>query len=62
MSSVSIQTDAAMKSSVSTQTDAVALDGIYDPEQWKLMEERCIVVDDQDRVLGAADKKTCELN
>lgn len=33
----------------------------YDAEQSRLMEERCILVDDQDRPLGAADKKTCHL-
>ena len=32
----------------------------YDPEQSRLMEERCILVDEQDRAWGAADKKTCE--
>lgn len=32
----------------------------YDAEQSRLMDERCILVDEQDRVLGAADKKTCE--
>lgn len=31
----------------------------YDPEQSRLMEERCILVDGQDRSIGAADKKTC---
>jgi len=31
----------------------------YDPEQCKLMEERCILVDAQDRAYGAGDKKTC---
>lgn len=31
----------------------------YDPEQSRLMDERCILVDEQDRNLGAADKKTC---
>lgn len=31
----------------------------YDPEQSKLMDERCIVVDENDRALGALDKKTC---
>jgi len=31
----------------------------YDPEQSKLMEERCILVDAQDRAYGAEDKKTC---
>jgi isopentenyl-diphosphate Delta-isomerase len=32
----------------------------YDAEQVRLMEERCILVDEQDEPLGAADKKTCE--
>lgn len=31
----------------------------YDPEQSRLMDERCILVDENDRALGAADKKTC---
>lgn len=31
----------------------------YDPEQSKLMEERCILVDAQDIAYGAGDKKTC---
>lgn len=31
----------------------------YDPEQSRLMDERCIVVDENDHVLGAEDKKTC---
>jgi isopentenyl-diphosphate Delta-isomerase len=34
----------------------------YDPEQSKLMEERCILVDEQDRAYGCADKKTCTLS
>jgi len=33
----------------------------YDFEQAKLMDERCIVVDENDRPLGALDKKTCHL-
>jgi len=33
----------------------------YDPEQSRLMDERCILVDEQDNALGAADKKTCHL-
>ncbi|EPQ60649.1 Isopentenyldiphosphate isomerase [Gloeophyllum trabeum ATCC 11539] len=33
----------------------------YDAEQSRLMDERCILVDEQDRALGAADKKTCHL-
>jgi isopentenyl-diphosphate delta-isomerase len=31
----------------------------YDPEQSKLMDERCIVVDENDTAIGALDKKTC---
>ena len=31
----------------------------YDPEQSKLMEERCILVDAKDTAYGAGDKKTC---
>lgn len=31
----------------------------YDPEQSKLMEERCILVDARDVAYGAGDKKTC---
>jgi hypothetical protein len=31
----------------------------YDPEQSRLMEERCIVVDENDKAVGCADKKTC---
>ncbi|KZT59647.1 Isopentenyldiphosphate isomerase [Calocera cornea HHB12733] len=33
----------------------------YDPEQSKLMDERCIVVTPQDVPIGALDKKTCHL-
>jgi len=33
----------------------------YDPEQSKLMDERCILVDEQDNAIGAVDKKTCML-
>jgi isopentenyl-diphosphate delta-isomerase len=31
----------------------------YDPEQSRLMDERCIVVDENDNMIGALDKKTC---
>lgn len=31
----------------------------YDKEQARLMDERCIVVDEDDRAIGALDKKTC---
>jgi len=33
----------------------------YDPEQSRLMDERCIVVDETDKAIGALDKKTCHL-
>ncbi|KZP31370.1 Isopentenyldiphosphate isomerase [Athelia psychrophila] len=33
----------------------------YDPEQSKLMDERCILVDENDNAIGAMDKKTCHL-
>lgn len=33
--------------------------GNYDPEQSRLMDERCILVDEQDNAIGVADKKTC---
>lgn len=33
----------------------------YDAEQSKLMEERCILVDENDNAIGAVDKKTCTL-
>lgn len=32
----------------------------YDPEQSRLMDERCILVDEQDNAIGAMDKKTCK--
>ena len=32
----------------------------YDPEQSRLMDERCILVDEDDNAIGAMDKKTCE--
>lgn len=33
----------------------------YDPEQSRLMDERCILVDEEDNAIGAVDKKTCHL-
>jgi len=32
----------------------------YDAEQSRLMDERCILVDEQDNAIGAVDKKTCK--
>ncbi|KAI0735139.1 Isopentenyldiphosphate isomerase [Earliella scabrosa] len=40
---------------------SIDLSAGYDPEQTRLMEERCILVDEEDNALGAADKKTCHL-
>jgi len=33
----------------------------YDAKQSRLMDEKCILVDEQDKAWGAADKKTCHL-
>ncbi|KAF6766049.1 Isopentenyldiphosphate isomerase [Ephemerocybe angulata] len=33
----------------------------YDAEQSRLMDERCILVDENDNAIGAVDKKTCHL-
>ena len=32
----------------------------YDPEQSRLMNESCILVDENDNAIGAMDKKTCK--
>ncbi|TBU35273.1 Isopentenyldiphosphate isomerase [Dichomitus squalens] len=40
---------------------SIDLSAGYDAEQTRLMEERCILVDEEDNALGAADKKTCHL-
>lgn len=32
----------------------------YDPEQSRLMDEKCILVDEEDNAIGAMDKKTCQ--
>jgi isopentenyl-diphosphate Delta-isomerase len=34
----------------------------YDPEQSRLMDERCILVDEEDNAIGAVDKKTCQFS
>lgn len=50
-----------MSSASAAQAALASIDlSNYDPEQSRLMDERCILVDEQDRALGAADKKTCE--
>ena len=32
----------------------------YDPVQSRLMDEQCILVDENDNAIGAMDKKTCQ--
>jgi hypothetical protein len=45
---------------ITTQSAFATIDlSAYDAEQSRLMDERCIVVDEQDKVIGALDKKTC---
>lgn len=47
-------------SGAAVQTQLATIDlSTYDAEQSRLMEERCILVDEEDRALGAADKKSC---
>jgi len=51
-----------MSSSDAKKSDSKASEHeIDDPEQLKLMAEECIVVDDQDKVLGHATKEACHL-
>ncbi|THH03830.1 hypothetical protein EW145_g5974 [Phellinidium pouzarii] len=55
------QTSSAMAPALSAAVLAsIDLAG-YDAEQSRLMDERCILVDEQDQPVGAADKKTCHL-
>lgn len=45
---------------ITTQSTFATIDlSTYDAEQSRLMDERCIVVDEHDKVIGALDKKTC---
>lgn len=43
-----------------TKTVEPTLDG-YDEEQVRLMEERCILVDENDKTYGEGSKKRCKL-
>jgi isopentenyl-diphosphate delta-isomerase len=52
MASPAVQAAQAVLASVDLST--------YDPEQSRLMDERCILVDENDNAIGAMDKKTCE--
>ncbi|KAG5731579.1 Isopentenyl-diphosphate Delta-isomerase [Termitomyces sp. T112] len=52
-------------SSPAVQAAKATLAGIdlssYDPKQSRLMDERCILVDEEDNAIGTTDKKTCHL-
>ncbi|KAH9046239.1 putative isopentenyl-diphosphate delta-isomerase [Lactarius hengduanensis] len=51
-----------MAATTTTQPNFATIDlSGYDVEQSRLMDERCIIVDEQDRAIGALDKKTCHL-
>lgn len=47
--------------SLNTSAPAPSLDA-YDEEQVRLMEERCILVNEKDEAYGEESKKTCELS
>jgi len=53
MTSPAIQAAKAALASIDLST--------YDPEQSRLMDEKCILVDEDDNAIGAMDKKTCHL-
>ncbi|KAM7301503.1 isopentenyl-diphosphate Delta-isomerase 1 isoform X1 [Ixodes scapularis] len=50
----------AARSTSAASESAVNLDS-FDPTQVQLLEEQCILVDEQDRVLGSGSKKDCHL-
>lgn len=54
--------DASATTTLPTTTEPEAQVDLeaYDEEQVRLMEERCILVDDQDRAYGEGSKKRCE--
>jgi len=52
------KSDMAVANNLPSELDTIDLSA-FDPEQSKLMEERCILVDAQDRAYGTGDKKTC---
>lgn len=63
MSATTTTTTTTTATKVSPALSALAdidLSG-YDAEQSRLMDERCILVDEEDNAIGAADKKTCHL-
>ena len=66
--SLSLHPNTVLSKVMSTTTTVTLPPGLadidlsgYDAEQSRLMEERCILVDEQDRAYGAVDKKTCML-
>jgi hypothetical protein len=56
-SDVAIPTPAPLTSTIAADVDL----SNYDDEQVKLMEEMCIVIDENDKRIGADSKKTCKL-
>lgn len=54
----SLARDVLPTASDNTAREGTELDG-YDDEQVRLMEEVCIVLDNEDRPIGSASKKTC---
>jgi len=62
MSTTTTTTTTATTATVQVPSNLASIDlSGYDPEQSKLMDERCILVDEEDRAYGCADKKTCHL-
>lgn len=55
-----VSTASARSASVQPVSKALNLDE-FDPTQVQLLEEQCILVDEQDRVLGSGSKKDCHL-
>ena len=57
---MSSYTQAPIASSTAHTGELASIDlSGYNSEQAKLMDERCIIVDENDKPLGALDKKTC---
>ncbi|CAN7940216.1 unnamed protein product, partial [Ixodes hexagonus] len=52
---------AVRSASVKAASESVVNLDSFDPTQVQLLEEKCILVDEQDRVLGSGSKKDCHL-
>lgn len=52
-------TETQTQTATKAQNPEPTLDG-YDEEQVRLMEERCILVDENDKTYGEGSKKRCE--